>query len=54
MSICILELVNLSVPVIKLTPLRVSDNYDTIVYAHGNSSDLYDGLRFMERMAYKY
>lgn len=48
MKICILEYLNHSIPVVKLTP-RTSKliDIDTIVYAHGNSSDLADGLRFV-------
>jgi hypothetical protein len=56
----ILEYDNHSIPVVKLTP-RPSKIYvqpnkcmDTIVYAHGNSSDMADGLKFVEKMALKY
>lgn len=38
-----------SVPVIKITPPNIAYPF-TIVYAHGNSSDLYDSLLFVERM----
>jgi hypothetical protein len=44
-----------SIPFVKLTPRNIKNEYfDTIVYAHGNSSDLSDALLFMERMALIY
>ena len=38
-----------SVPVCKLTP-SVREFTTTVIYAHGNSSDLYDSLAFIEKM----
>ena len=55
MEVGILDSGKHSIPYVKLTPRnRKIQYFDTIVYAHGNSSDLSDGLMFMERMSLKY
>lgn len=50
----ILEQDKHSIPFVKLIPRNRKVYHDTIVYAHGNSSDMSDGLKFMERMALIY
>jgi hypothetical protein len=55
MEVGIIEHGQHSIPFVKLIPRNSKHSYfDTIVYAHGNSSDMSDGLRFMERMALIY
>lgn len=55
MEVGILEHDKHSIPFVKLIPRNRNHEYfDTIIYAHGNSSDMSDGLKFMERMSLIY
>lgn len=50
MKTTILETSGNSVPVLRLTPMQ-KNNHSTIVYAHGNSSDMSDSLNFVEMLS---
>ena len=51
-----LEVGSHSVPVVRLVPtdLKEDETLPTIIYAHGNSSDMGDSLYFVSKMAPKF
>ena len=50
MTVKIIEKANHSVPVMVLTPTKHQPRH-TIIYSHGNASDMSDSLWFMERVS---